>query len=62
VTHSWELVHPFGSGRVFQNFADPELKDWAAAYYGENYQRLLTIKARYDPDDSFRFDQSLPLK
>jgi FAD/FMN-containing dehydrogenase len=57
---SWESVHPWGSGRVFQNFADPDLEDWATAYYGPNLDRLVRIKARYDPTNFFRFDQSLP--
>jgi FAD/FMN-containing dehydrogenase len=45
---------------VFQNFADPDLEDWADAYYGTNYDRLVRIKARYDPASVFRFHQSLP--
>jgi hypothetical protein len=61
-TRSWASVHPWGSGRVFQNFADPDLEDWAAAYYGPNYHRLVQIKARYDPSNLFQFPQSLPLR
>jgi FAD/FMN-containing dehydrogenase len=60
VTRSWELAHPWGSGRVFPNFPDPDLEDWAHAYYGSNYDRLVQIKARYDPADLFHFHQSLP--
>ena len=60
VLASWTSVHPWGSGRVFQNFADPDLENWADAYYGTNYQRLVRIKARYDPGNAFRFHQSLP--
>jgi FAD/FMN-containing dehydrogenase len=56
---SWELVHPWGSGGVYPNFPDPDLENWADAYYGENYERLLRIKAKYDPNDYFRFHQSL---
>jgi len=54
------LVHRWGSGRVFQNFADPDLEDWAGAYYGSNYDRLVRVKARYDPAGFFRPHQSLP--
>jgi FAD/FMN-containing dehydrogenase len=61
VLRSWESVHPWGSGRVFPNFIDPELQNWAAAYYGTNYDRLVRIKAQYDPTGFFRFHQSLPL-
>lgn len=53
VVRSWGSVHPWGSGRVFQNFADPELADGPGAYYGTNRDRLLTIKARYDPANVF---------
>jgi FAD/FMN-containing dehydrogenase len=60
-TRSWASVHPWGSGRVFQNFADPDLEHWPAAYYGPNYHRLVQVKARYDPSNLFRFQQSLPL-
>jgi FAD/FMN-containing dehydrogenase len=59
-TRSWASVHPWGSGRVFQNFADPDLEHWAQAYYGPNYDRLVRVKARYDPANLFRFQQSLP--
>ena len=45
---------------MFQNFADPELEDWQHAYYGPNFQRLVRVKARYDPDNVFHFHQSLP--
>jgi FAD/FMN-containing dehydrogenase len=62
VARSWALVHPFASGRVFPNFADPDLEDWASAYYGPNYQRLVRIKARYDPAGFFRFHHSLPVR
>ncbi len=62
VRRSWGSVRPWGSGRVFQNFVDLDLKDWPAAYYGENYERLLHIKARYDPDDVFRSAQSIPIR
>jgi FAD/FMN-containing dehydrogenase len=61
VTRSWAAVHRWGSGRVFQNFADPQLEDWAHAYYGGNYDRLVRVKARYDPAGFFHFHQSLPV-
>jgi FAD/FMN-containing dehydrogenase len=61
-TRSWEVVHPWGTGRVFPNFPDPDLEDWAQAYYGRNLHRLLDVKARYDPGNLFRFHQSLPVR
>ena len=59
LARSWGLVHPWGSGGVYQNFPDPDLEDWAHAYYGTNYDRLLRVKERYDPGSFFGFRQSL---
>jgi FAD/FMN-containing dehydrogenase len=60
LAESWALVRPWGSGGAYQNFPDPDLDDWARAYYGTNLNRLVRIKAAYDPDGIFRFPQSLP--
>jgi FAD/FMN-containing dehydrogenase len=60
LARSWASVHPWGSGRVYQNFPDPDLQDWAHAYYGSNYDRLVRVKKSYDPDNFFHFQQSLP--
>jgi hypothetical protein len=62
LVRSWSLVHPHGSGGVFPNFPDPDLTDSARAYHGGNLERLGRVKARYDPDNVFRFHQSLPLR
>jgi len=62
LARSWGLVHPWGSGGVYPNFPDPDLEDWASAYHATNYDRLLRVKATYDPDNFFRFHQSLPAR
>jgi hypothetical protein len=48
-------VHPWASGGVYVNFPDPDLVGAERAYYGANYERLLSVKQRYDPDNFFRF-------
>jgi FAD/FMN-containing dehydrogenase len=53
VDASWASVNAWGSGRMFQNFADPDLDAWADAYVGPNRDRLIRIKSRYDPSDFF---------
>jgi FAD/FMN-containing dehydrogenase len=53
VTRSWGSVHAWASGRMFQNFADPDVGEWAEAYYGPNLDRLHRIKDRYDPEKVF---------
>jgi FAD/FMN-containing dehydrogenase len=54
-TRSWGRVHPWGSGQVFPNFADPDLEDWTAAAYGANAEQLSRVRATYDPAGLFRF-------
>jgi Berberine and berberine like len=60
LARSWASVHPWGTGRVYPNFSDPDLEDWAHAYYGANFDRLVRVRGRYDPDDFFHSQQSLP--
>ena len=56
----WDEMGPYTSDFSYQNFADPALVDWPRAYYGENLERLVRIKRRYDPDRTFRFPQAIP--
>jgi FAD/FMN-containing dehydrogenase len=58
LARSWEIVHPWGTGGAYPNFPDPDLDHWAEAYYGGNRERLLRVKAAYDPDGVFAADTS----
>jgi FAD/FMN-containing dehydrogenase len=60
LARSWSSVRPWGTGRVYPNFPDPDLEEWAFAYHGTNLERLVLLKAKYDPDGFFRFHQSVP--
>jgi FAD/FMN-containing dehydrogenase len=52
LARSWGIVHPWGSGGVYPNFPDPDVAD-AYTYYGRNTDRVLRVKAGYDPDGFF---------
>ncbi len=56
---SYEAMLPYCGAGAFQNFPDPALRDWAEQYYGANFSRLLEIKKAVDPDNVFRFGQSI---
>jgi FAD/FMN-containing dehydrogenase len=47
------IVAPHASG-AYQNYIDPELRDWRRAYYGRNLERLEEVRATFDPDGRFR--------
>ncbi|WP_328993336.1 FAD-binding oxidoreductase [Kribbella sp. NBC_01245] len=59
VDSSWATAHADSSGRVYLNFPDPALDDWAAAYHAGNYPRLTDIKKAYDPHRFFDFPQAI---
>jgi hypothetical protein len=59
VRRSWSRLQPWASGRVYPNFPDPELVDWAEAYHGGNHPRLVRVKQSYDPDRLLDFPQSV---
>jgi FAD/FMN-containing dehydrogenase len=56
----YRALAPFGTRQAYQNFIDPALADWKAAYYGANLPRLEQVKRDWDPDRAFVFPQAIP--
>jgi hypothetical protein len=59
VDGSWATAHADGSGRVYPNFPDPALDDWAVAYHAGNHPRLAAVKNAYDRHRCFEFPQAI---
>jgi hypothetical protein len=56
----WEAVHRFNPGGGYVNFMhDDEGEARVKASYGDNYDRLASIKKVYDPANLFRVNQNI---
>jgi len=56
----YEITREYTGSTAYVNFCNRDLDDWARAYYGDNLDRLVEVKKKWDPDDAFRFEQSIP--
>jgi FAD/FMN-containing dehydrogenase len=55
----WQALHPHSAGASYVNFMMQEGQDRIQATYGDNYERLRKIKAKYDPDNFFHVNQNV---
>ena len=58
-----EAVRPHASGATYVNFMDLDgasAERVQAAYSPDDWQRLVTLKDRYDPTNLFRFNRNIP--
>jgi FAD/FMN-containing dehydrogenase len=60
IREAWERLRPFSTGGNYINFqtAD-EGDDRIRATYGANFERLVEIKRKYDPDNLFRANRNI---
>ncbi|MGZ4333384.1 MAG: FAD-binding oxidoreductase [Gaiellaceae bacterium] len=58
----WDAMERYSTGSVYLNFPGlgEEKEELARAGYGENYERLTELKAKYDPDNLFRMNINIP--
>lgn len=50
---------PFASGGVYVNFMSADEADRVRSAYGPNYDRLVQVKGKYDPNNLFRMNQNI---
>ncbi|MDB5011393.1 MAG: FAD-binding oxidoreductase, partial [Mucilaginibacter sp.] len=55
----WEALHPYSAGGAYVNFMMEEGEDRIKATYGDNYEKLASIKAKYDAANLFRVNQNI---
>lgn len=57
----WNAIHPFNREGGYINFMmNDEGEARVRASYGANYERLVAVKAKYDPANLFRVNQNIP--
>lgn len=56
-----DALAPYTNG-AYVNVPNAGTTNWENDYWGPNVERLRKIKATYDPDNVFRFEQSIPPK
>jgi hypothetical protein len=56
----WKAIHPFNLEGAYVNFMmDDEAEGRVRATYGDSYERLASVKAKYDPKNFFRVNQNI---
>jgi len=55
----FDALHPYSAGGAYVNFMMEEGQDRVKASFRDNYDRLATIKKKYDPANFFRVNQNI---
>ena len=55
----FDAVHPFSSGGAYVNFMMDEGQERVKASFRDNYDRLATVKKKYDPTNFFQVNQNI---
>ncbi|HET8809062.1 MAG TPA: FAD-binding oxidoreductase [Flavobacteriaceae bacterium] len=62
VKNYWEAIHPHSSGGGYVNMMGEGDEGRIKASYRDNYDRLVEIKTKYDPENLFRVNQNIKPK
>jgi FAD/FMN-containing dehydrogenase len=55
----YDALHPYAAGGAYINFMMEEGQERVKASYRDNYDRLASIKKKYDPKNLFRVNQNI---
>jgi hypothetical protein len=59
VRECYEALRPYSEEGGYVNFMAGEDQGRVRANYGQNYQRLVEIKTKYDPTNVFRINHNI---
>lgn len=59
VRATWRALEPFMAPQVYVNYMADDDSAKIRQAYGPNYDRLVELKRRYDPDNLFRLNQNI---
>jgi FAD/FMN-containing dehydrogenase len=55
----WNATEPYATSGIYVNFLGDEGAGRVRASYGANYERLVAVKDRYDPTNTFHLNQNI---
>jgi FAD/FMN-containing dehydrogenase len=55
----WNALHDYSCGGAYVNFMMEEGQERIKASYPDNYEKLVEIKTKYDPENLFRVNQNI---
>ncbi len=55
----WQAAQPYSFGGVYVNNLGEEDRQTVRSAYGENWERLVALKKKYDPDNFLRLNQNI---
>lgn len=56
---TFELLQKYSNGRIYANYMSSKGESAAKSVYGSNYARLMQIKRKYDPKNTFHLNQNI---
>ena len=60
VRDTYDSIAPFNNGRIYANLmGSDQMGDELKSAFGPNYERLVELKRKYDPDNFFRLNQNI---
>lgn len=63
IRETWNALQPYAKPSVYVNYTDAGDEGRTEVAYGANYTRLAALKAKYDPENVFRYNQNiLPMR